>query len=88
MARLSRGNWPRMSAWRASATFLAGRKRPLLIIERLMSSMTTVAARVESSVRKTSKSPGASRTGVPGPPRSTAFISVSFRSSRNGSPNS
>src|SRR5438309_296684 len=56
-----------MSAWSASATFLAGTNRPLLIIERLMSSITTVAARVESSVRNTSKSSGTRRTGVPGP---------------------
>ena len=77
-----------MRALSASATFLAGRKQPLKIIERLMSSISTVAAWVWVSVRATSKSSGTRRTGIPAPLRSTAFIRVSRSSSRNGSPNS
>src|SRR3972149_4980163 len=51
-----------------------------------MSSMTTVAACERFSVRNTSKSPGARRTGVPGPCRSTALSSVCFMSRGNGAP--
>ena len=51
-----------------------------------MSSSSTVELTVVSSVRRTSKSSGASRTGVPGPPRAMALNSVRLRSTAKASP--
>ena len=63
-----------MSACSAIATFLAGRKLSRIGIDSDTSSISTVAERVSSSVRSTSKSSGESRTGVPEPCRQIAFL--------------
>ena len=77
-----------MSECSAIATFFAGRKLSRIGIESETSSISTVAERVSSSVRSTSKSSGERRTGVPAPWRQIAFLTVCSTFRWNGSPNS
>ena len=77
-----------MSECSAIATFLAGRKLSRIGIDSDTSSSSTVADRVTTSVRSTSKSSGVSRTGVPAPLRQIALRTVCSTLRWNGSPNS
>jgi hypothetical protein len=77
-----------MSEWSAIATFFAGKKLSRMGIDMETSSISTVAERLTTSVRSTSKSSGESRTGVPAPARQIAFLTVCSTLRWNGSPNS
>ncbi|HCB33804.1 MAG TPA: hypothetical protein DEP69_01080 [Acidimicrobiaceae bacterium] len=77
-----------MSECSAIVTFLAGRKLSRIGIDSDRSSISTVDARLSSSVCSISKSSGVSRTGVPEPLRVTALRTVRAMERLKLSPNS